>query len=294
MTQWDSCKFYLDLLNALSGKVTTAFTEADGQTNKHTWKERSIIRKHGWGACASLALLLKCRIVTEQESLLQGSKNAITSMVVCLQHVDTMNEKVIIASASALCSISPLVWSSVSSGSSGIVGFALTPCIAELFAPQQQLEQQKKKKFKRFHQELYKLLKNLLKVGTIYDICCVLENETITKAMLERLYDWMIIESQHSDNLEASAFEVFALALQRKDMLGAMAASRDNNVVDLQQKFASRALERHRKEQHQQLFISTAATTTTTTVSKEEPSFTDMNLEDSDKADDDEEELDEL
>mmetsp|Transcript_19884 Transcript_19884/g.30714 ORF Transcript_19884/g.30714 Transcript_19884/m.30714 type:complete len:222 (+) Transcript_19884:340-1005(+) len=169
---------------------------------------------------------------------------------------------------------------------------------------QQQLGPQKRKmKLKRFHQELHKLLKNLLKVGTIYDICCVLKHETITKAMLERLYDWMIIESQQEDNedddnyLEASAFEVFALALQRNDIVDAMmTAGRDNNVVDLQQKFASRALERYRKEQqYQQLFIlsTTAATVTTTAVSNEEPNFTDMVMEDRDKADD-EDEFDEL
>jgi len=299
--EWDGCKFYLELMNVLSFKVTTAVTEATGKgENQHTWKQRSIIRKHGWGSCASLGLLLHCRIVVEQqEMLLQAVKDAILSLVLCLHHVDTVNDKVVLAAASALSSIPSPIWTCISSGSSGIVGSALTSCISGLFAassPQQQQEQQKKKnKLQRLHEELYKLLKQLLKIVTIYDVCCVLKEDTITKSMLEYLYDWMIMESQqHSsfssndDHLDASAFEVFALALQRKDIADAL-EDRENNI-DLQQKFASRALERYRREQESHHIV---IATTPSTTTNEEASIAAIRLEDNDKSDD-EEEYDEL
>lgn len=73
--------------------------------------------------------------------------------------------------------------------------------------------------------------------STIYDACTMLKHEEISKPVLEFLYDWMTTQI---DGVEANAFESFALALQRRDLGG---------EVSLQQKFASRALQRYRNQQ---------------------------------------------
>lgn len=84
----------------------------------------------------------------------------------------------------------------------------------------------------RFVQELDLLLEHLLRAMSISDACYLLKQEDMEKKTLAFLYDWMI-----DANMPVSSFEVFALALQRRDLM---------DDVSMQQKFASRALQMYR------------------------------------------------
>ena len=84
----------------------------------------------------------------------------------------------------------------------------------------------------RLEHELKLLLAHLLRATTISDACYLLKQDDVGKSTLEFLYEWMVDE-----NMPLGAYESFALALQRRDLL---------DDVSLQQKFASRALHMNR------------------------------------------------
>jgi hypothetical protein len=81
------------------------------------------------------------------------------------------------------------------------------------------------------------LLSHLLLSASILDAWNVLVKEDISKSTLDFLYEWMV----ERDDLDARAFEIFALAFQRSGL------SLDH--VSLEQKFASRALQQYKKIQ---------------------------------------------
>jgi hypothetical protein len=84
-------------------------------------------------------------------------------------------------------------------------------------------------------EKMEQLMKHLLDAISIHDASTLLKEEDITDDMLQFLYNWMLA----NDGIASDAYDVFALALQRKDV---------TVNVSLQQRFASRALQRYRIE----------------------------------------------
>lgn len=99
---------------------------------RRTWKQRSVIRKHAWGACNSLAIVLACGDVPTADDNISTSQRAVQAMVQCIQHIGSINEKVVLAAVAALGSLSVPTWSQVSVGT-GIVGMALSACLLEVY-----------------------------------------------------------------------------------------------------------------------------------------------------------------
>jgi hypothetical protein len=81
------------------------------------------------------------------------------------------------------------------------------------------------------------LLSHLLLSASILDAWNFLKKEEISKSTLDFLYEWMV----ERDDLDARAFEIFALAFQRSGL--------SLDYVSLEQNFASRALQQYKKIQ---------------------------------------------
>jgi hypothetical protein len=81
------------------------------------------------------------------------------------------------------------------------------------------------------------LLSHLLLSASILDAWNVLKKEDISKSTIDFLYEWMV----ERDDLDARAFEIFALAFQRSGL--------SLDYVLLEQNFASRALQQYKKIQ---------------------------------------------
>jgi hypothetical protein len=81
------------------------------------------------------------------------------------------------------------------------------------------------------------LLSHLLLSASIVDAWNVLKKEDISRSTLDFLYEWMV----ERDDLDARAFEIFALAFQRSGL--------SLDFISLEQKFASRALQQYKKIQ---------------------------------------------
>lgn len=84
--------------------------------------------------------------------------------------------------------------------------------------------------------ETERCLRKLLSAASIQDASVVLRRTDCSESILSFLYTWMV-----DKNMEGSAFEIFALALQRR---GLMCTN-----VSLEQSFASRSLQQYKKTQ---------------------------------------------
>jgi hypothetical protein len=79
-------------------------------------------------------------------------------------------------------------------------------------------------------------LRKILPASSILDASVALKITDWSQSILSFLYTWMV-----DKDLEGSAFEIFALALQRRGLM--------SSNVSLEQSFASRSLQQYKKNQ---------------------------------------------
>lgn len=125
---WAASSFYRNVLRSLGDKVLSALSSKS--CSQLTWKQRSAAKKHGWGACNSLALVLDCDEAATNENLTYA-QGSLQTLVQCIEHFRHLNEKVSLSASIAVRKISGSRLSQISSGS-GLVGTALASCILQL------------------------------------------------------------------------------------------------------------------------------------------------------------------
>ncbi|KAL3911018.1 MAG: hypothetical protein SGARI_001846 [Bacillariaceae sp.] len=223
------------IISLLTAKLSNALTVALEREEKanYSWKQRSAAKKHGWGACHSLRIIFQgigedsLNTRSMQEEMLLSFKN----LVLCQENYKILNQKVVSAAVMAISNL-PVQSLSLIGAETGIVGNALGNAISILLECKPELRIRSNDTKERFFAQNEHVLLHLFKAASISDAYCVLTNERTSLKALDTLYNWMV--EQDGDALDARAFEIFALGLQR--------LRRWDESVALEQKFASRAL----------------------------------------------------
>ena len=127
----DASSLFRLVVESLSGKIANALVAASTGKNTLSWKERSVSKKHGWGACNSLGLLLQSSEAREGANA-EACLAALQVLVECVQQFWSLNEKIAIGAMSALRALELTVLSEVS-GRSGLIGSALAICAVHLY-----------------------------------------------------------------------------------------------------------------------------------------------------------------
>jgi hypothetical protein len=127
----DTSSLFRLVVESLSEKVANALVAASTGKNTLSWKERSVSKKHGWGACNSLGLLLQSNAAREGVNA-EACLAALQVLVDCVQQFWSLNEKIAIGAMSALGAFEPTVLSEVA-GRSGLIGSALAICAVHLY-----------------------------------------------------------------------------------------------------------------------------------------------------------------
>jgi hypothetical protein len=130
-TDLDASSLFRLVVESLSGKVANALVAASTGKNTLSWKERSVSKKHGWGACNSLGLLLQSNEAREGANA-EACLAALQILVECVQQFWSLNEKIAIGAMSALGALEPTVLSEVA-GKSGLIGSTLAICAVHLY-----------------------------------------------------------------------------------------------------------------------------------------------------------------
>lgn len=178
-----------------------------------TWKERSSAKKHGWGSCHSLGLVLDCAIAIYNQD---ASRAACAVLSNCINHKPALSDKIVIAAIAALKQIEPSRFE-VLSHRNGLIGLVISSCIELMVDPNVN---------SRIRIETEQLLLRTVPILSVTDARNFLH--AITSSHLEWLYDWMV-----NNNMNAEPYEKFAIVFgQMHDW--------DSNV-SLEQRFASRA-----------------------------------------------------
>lgn len=232
----------VDNLNAKIGEAIRA------SNAKLTWKQRSSAKKHGWGACNSLSLVLPSAVATSDAETLAAAREAYRSLAACIMQSDTMNEKVVLSAANAICAVPKAAMVEVSHRT-GLTGPVLGHCLVRVVRKEMvsrvfqtrfpnllvRQASRNRRPPSRIVDALTKLMGCLLGFTTISDAYELLRLPSVDSHHLEFLYQWMMDE-----NVDSLPFESFAVALQSQPSLLA--------DVSIEQKFTSRALAKLKEE----------------------------------------------
>lgn len=205
---------------------TVAAASAKDQANL-TWGERSAAKKHGWGSWYSLGRILHA--LTDETPILHDIlRKSVVRLGQCVAAAQLISDKIVLASMAAMCELKPqcLV---PAVGNSGLLGDCIAGICHLLFDETTSGEVNKQGGY---------VLAHLLPCTSIADGVVFLRHEEMSSNTLESLYHWMV-----NQEIDGSAFEIFALALQRSTFGSGL------YNVSLEQKFASRALLQYKKGQ---------------------------------------------
>jgi hypothetical protein len=212
--------FLSDVLNALAERVRLSLLLARGGESQKSWKQRSAVKKHGWGAANSLATLFSDLGVVS-EDMVKVYQKVVATLVECVEALSIVHEKVAISCMAALCSLKPRSFSRIS-GRQGLVGRTVIACLVHY------VDRESRDTNKKVARELDLLLLHLLQSSSIADASLVLESERISACHLDFLYQWMA-EKECSTHV----FDCFAIAMLKPGV---------NVDVQLEQGFASRSV----------------------------------------------------
>jgi hypothetical protein len=122
------------VLESLSAKVSSTLALVSNEKRGSlSWKQRSVAKKHGWGACHSLAQLFQAMEgIDDDQPLIASCSEAVRKLILCVEHFSSLNEKVAISAMAALRELEPLRFAEVA-GKTGLIGEALATCTIQLY-----------------------------------------------------------------------------------------------------------------------------------------------------------------
>lgn len=250
----------------LTQKLNLALDIAEGKATNMSWKQRSIAKKHSWGSCHTLGVLLPCAS-SEKEPNRKLFLAAISQMIRCIQLARTLSEKVTAAAAAALKQTPMDMWREFS-GVTTTIADGLVACLIVVY------EEAKGVRAKRLsppiRNDVQDLLNLFLAISSADDAISSFSNDAISPGILDFLYSWMVDKGSKS-----SSFDSIATALTSNVRVGEF-------EVSIEQRFSSRARHERRREG--------ASPNTKADRRGEEESFVAINLDSRDGNDDSDEE----
>lgn len=196
----ESCfRFVQSVLQALQQLVNMSRLLLDPQQRAtRTWKQRQAARKHGWGACNTLALLWKDGVADCNEY--QGEcQRCVQALIECLGSKG-LNSKVVICASAALRSIEPMTLARLATGD---LGSGLVSCVGLVLDPESVQG--------KLRTELEALLLHLLQCASTAQLLLLVES--ISSRQIEAFVHWMV-----ERNCPAAMFGTVALALERSNI----------------------------------------------------------------------------
>ncbi|KAG7363403.1 heat repeat-containing protein [Nitzschia inconspicua] len=225
-----------EILERLTEKLSRSLSASlDKESNVVlTWKQRSTAKKHGWGTCYSLGMILGAisHDCSDENSMIAGCAHAFQMLSLCLQHHACLNLKFVLAAMDAMCKISPTTMVLLSSNQR-LIGAALCNSIELLSLSMDDKDINRCVDFRKLAQRNACLLRHLLRSSSNADARYVLLEEEISSREMNNLYKWMV--EQTIEDVDARSYEIFALGLS--------SLSRWSDDISLEQRFASRALQ---------------------------------------------------
>ena len=223
---------YSDTIIILTKKLNLALDIAEGKAINMSWKQRSFAKKHAWGACHTLGILLH-NATSGNESNRKLFILPISQMIHCIQISERLNEKVTAAAAAALKQIPMDIWTEFS-GMTTIISDGLVACLVVVYEEIKGVQDTKLSSPVR--NDIQDLLDLFLAISSADDAISSFSNETISPGILDFLYSWMVDKGSKS-----SSFDSIATALTSKDRVGEF-------EVSIEQRFSSRARHERRRE----------------------------------------------
>lgn len=232
-------EFTQQTIEALTEKLSYAVTVSLSceARERLTWKQRAAAKKHGWGACHSLGLLLEGM---PEDFVGDTSTNDVIScafqrLVQCVENHEILSLKLVVSAIDALCKFPPGVLF-VIGAEYGIIGAALADAIVLLSLSRDDNASNRNPIDGKLAQRNEALLKHLLRCSSISDAKHVMLEEKVSFRDLNHLYVWMV--EQTIEDVEASAYEKFALGLS--------SLTRWSDGIALEQRFASKATQQQK------------------------------------------------
>jgi len=214
----------------LTCKINHAINDATNESTKLTWKQRSNAKRHAWGACNSLKSLFGCSYARKKENQ-EAFSNALSELIRCVELIQILNEKIVISALSTLTSIPPMTWHYF--GGKNVLGNGLAVCINIMYR-----DNNKESNVKPILiGEIRAMLLSLVNLATEADFYNCFASDDLSASMVEFLYCWMV-----DQKLEARIYSTVSSVFQRQSDLG------DKVEMYIVQKFSSRALHEHKKE----------------------------------------------
>jgi hypothetical protein len=231
-------------IQTLTSRLQSVILLARGELRSLNWKERSVIKKHAWGSCNSLASIFGAGIVLsvrndnddenseEEESI----RECLSCLLQCVEESHKVHEKVVISSMVALCSMNIATLSHHCGKNQLSLTKAIAVCMMLVYKRHIHDGNDKDDDddddthllSAKVTEKAALLLEHLLRCCSIPNAADVLRSESVSTPMIDYLYQWML-----EKECPTSIFDTFALAMQKA-----------NVQVDVQteQRFSSRAM----------------------------------------------------
>ncbi|KAL9191253.1 hypothetical protein ACHAXT_000959 [Thalassiosira profunda] len=221
----DAQDVYTSLLSALSDKVHFALDDAVGKSPRElTWKQRNGAKKHAWGSCTTLGMLLGC---TKMYPGFDGAvaESVMSSLFRCIELSSVINEKIAAAATNALVGLPIALWQHLSSRCNSI-GRGLATCFGFLGET---------KSVASLRADVEALAKMLLASAKKADFCTLFLIQDRVPFSVEYFYQWLV-----ANDAEAGVLEEIAAAVSSPEVEQVL----DVSVVQM---FLSRSV-KHRRE----------------------------------------------
>jgi len=203
------------------------FDVTDTSSNQRSWRQRNHAKRNAWGACNALSSIL-CSDVAREKVNHEGVKTALVQMIKCVQHAQSLNDKITTGAVSTL-SLVPIDTYGYHSDNQSISGLCIASCLINL--------ETVGSSFKKLISEL---MRHHLQSPTQRDILTCLNHADLSIGSIQYLYGWMV-----ANNIDAVCFECVGETLK---------LSHYSSDVSLIQKFKSRAERKRRDENAATLF----------------------------------------
>jgi hypothetical protein len=188
------------VLESLANRIQEALALAQGHLSHLSWKQRSAVKKLGWGACNALTTIFSglgdsvCALPTNSAHV------CLENLCTCLIHGEILYDKTVVAAMTALNSVDPSYLGQALNGKA-----VFTQALGALVNGLPKFQQDKSK----LDMIRNGTLKGLLDICSIADACHVLDG-LAAAAALGHFYEWLILQ-----DTSAEVFGRLALAIQR-------------------------------------------------------------------------------
>ncbi len=210
----------------LGRKINLAIMDTAFTSESRSWKQRSNAKKHAWGACQALLPIFRfVTIIVNGASSGEGTRTALVYLIQCLEHMDRINEKILVGAAATLAAVPVDIWFSVSvQVGQSIPGICLATCLTKAGPASTKSGTREK---------IDRILEVLLACIDDNGILTCLDHADLSQETIQFLYTWMV-----DHDVGAQVYESFGRILPLSHL---------RSDVSMIQKFQSRAIFEARK-----------------------------------------------